>query len=390
MNSTDSFVEHVLAAIQNVVGQGKVDLHAPKFLGNELAYLKDCIDSTFVSSVGAYVDEFELRLAKASGVKHAVAVVNGTSALHIALACLAEVRAGDEVLVPALTFVATANAVAYCGATPHFIDSSYETLGVDPHRLRKYLLGIARPTEGGCVNQYTGRRIRAIVPMHTFGHPVDMDALMDVATEFGLKVVEDAAEALGSKYRDGRSCGGLGHIGILSFNGNKIATTGGGGAILTNDTELALKAKHLTTTAKVKHPWKFHHDQVGYNYRLPNLNAALGCAQLENLPYFLEKKRSLYAAYKESFLKCSGFQLISEPEGCKSNYWLQAIILDEDKSDYQEKILELANQRGCMTRPIWDLMSSLDMYKNCPRMDLTVAESLSKRVINIPSSEYFS
>lgn len=376
--------QQIVEAIRSVTGPGPVALHEPRFDGNEWVYLKECLDSTFVSSVGKFVDRFEADLAAYTGARHAIAVVNGTAALHVALK-LAGVCPGDEVLLPALTFVATANAVAYCDATPHFVDSAEDTLGVDPQALRAYLSRATELRGGQCVNRATGRVIRALVPMHTFGHPVDIEGVMALAHDFRLALVEDAAESLGSTV-GGRHTGTFGLLGILSFNGNKTITTGGGGAILTNDTEIAKHAKHLTTTAKVPHRWDYLHDEVGYNYRLPNLNAALGCAQLEQLTGFIAAKRRLYDRYKLALADVPAVRLVAEPRGCSSNYWLQTLLLDEAVADRRDVILAATNEAGLMTRPAWTLMHSLPAYQTCPRMDLSVAESLERRVINIPSS----
>ena len=386
MNSGESLANQVTEAIRSVVGSGPKALHEPTFAGNEWDYLKECLDSTFVSSVGKFVDRFEHDIAHYTGAKHVVATVNGTAALHIALK-LAGVIQDDEVLIPAVTFVATANAVMYCNAVPHFVDSEENTLGIDVAKLRSYLLEHTKIIAGQCVNTLTGGIIRAVVPMHTFGHPVDMDELMDLASKFKLVVVEDAAESLGSIYR-GKHTGTLGKLGVLSFNGNKTITTGGGGAILTNDPELARRAKHLTTTAKLPHAWEYRHDEVGYNYRMPNINAALGCAQLEQLPQLLESKRKLFSRYQVAFNKVDGVQLMSEPNGCSSNYWLQTIILNTDNSRYRDAVLEATNRSGLMTRPTWVLMNELTQFSAMPSMDLSGALSLSKRVINIPSSVY--
>jgi len=377
----------VLNAIKSVVGPLPVALHEPSFSGNEWLYLKECLDSTFVSSVGKFVDRFEADLALYTGAKHAIAVVNGTAALHIALK-LAGVESEHEVLTPALTFVATANAVTYCGAIPHFIDSEITNLGIDLERLREYLLLNTEQQNASCVNRVTGRVIKAIIPMHAFGHPVDLNGLLDLASRFNLAVVEDAAESLGSFYR-GQHTGTFGLLGTLSFNGNKTITTGGGGAILTNNSELAKRAKHLTTTAKLPHAWEYCHDQIAYNYRMPNLNAALGCAQLEGLNEALLSKRRLFELYAAAFSDLEGVDLVSEPEHCKSNYWLQTLLLDRKHSKYRNKILETTNAAGCMTRPAWTLMHELIPFKNCPRMDLRGATDLSMRLINIPSSSNF-
>jgi len=384
MNTPRNLPQEVVQAVASVVGAGPLALHEPRFRGNEWIYLKECLDSTFVSSVGKFVDRFEADLAAFTGAKRAVAVVNGTAALHVAL-LLTGVEAGDEVLMPALTFIATANAVAYCQATPHFVDSEEHSLGMDPHALRDYLTATTEMRNGHCINRSTGRVIRAMVPMHTFGHPVDIEALLAVAHDFNLQLIEDAAESLGSTVGE-RHTGTFGLMGTLSFNGNKTITTGGGGAILTNDLELGARAKHLTTTAKVPHRWNFVHDEVGYNYRLPNLNAALGCAQLEQLPGFLLEKRRLFDGYQSRFADISGVRLVVEPAGCQSNYWLQALLLDESLADQRDAILTATNDAGLMTRPVWALMHRMPMYSKAPKAPLPVAESLERRLINIPSS----
>ena len=337
-----------------------------------------------MSSVGQYVDQFERELAAFTGASRAVAVVNGTAALQVALK-LARIVVGDEVLVPALTFVATANAVHYLGAIPHFVDSSPDTLGLDPTALRDWLKHVSERTSDGIRNRETGRRIRGLVPMHTVGHPCDIDGLLALVQDYQLQLVEDAAESLGSYYR-GRHTGTFGSLGILSFNGNKTITTGGGGAILTNDDRLADYAKHLTTTAKTPHRWEYIHDEVGYNFRMPNLNAALGCAQLEQLPHFLASKRHLTERYLRAFADLPLVRLMTEPAGCQSNYWLQTLILDEALAEQRDAILEATNDAGLMTRPAWVLMHHLPAYQKCPRAPLPVAESLARRIINIPSS----
>jgi perosamine synthetase len=384
MSISPTLAEQVIAAIRSVVGVGPVGLHEPNFSGNEWMYVKECLDSTFVSSVGKFVDRFEIDLAAFTGAKYAVAVVNGTAALHIALK-LVGVKIDDEVLIPTLTFVATANAVTYCDATPHFVDSEESTLGVDAAKLRDYLNRHTEQRSGQCINRGTGRVIRALVPMHAFGHPVDLDELLAVAHDFNLVLVEDAAESLGSYYR-GRHTGTFGLMGTLSFNGNKTITTGGGGAILTNDVELARHAKHLTTTAKLPHAWEYRHDEIGYNYRLPNLNAALGCAQLEQLPAMLAAKRRLFQRYHAAFAPIPGVELMAEPLQCQSNYWLQTLLLDAEESSQRDPVLKATNGAGFMTRPAWTLMHELSPFKDFPHMDLAGAQSLSQRLINIPSS----
>jgi perosamine synthetase len=385
--SSDRFdVRTVVAAVRHAVGtpNGILALHEPVFAGNEIAYLEECIKSTFVSSVGKFVDRFEDMLAEITGAKRAIAVVNGTAALH---ACfrLAGVEPGDEVISPALTFIATTNAIAYCGATPHFVDSSFKTLGMDSQALATRLDAIAQRSAGGTINRETGRRIAAIAPMHTFGHPVDMDGITAIARHWDIPVVEDAAEAIGSTYK-GHPVGSKARLAALSFNGNKIVTTGGGGAILTDDEELGRRAKHITTTAKLPHKWAFVHDEIGFNYRLPNLNAALGCAQLEQLNGFLAKKRVLAAAYDRAFTDVPGVQFAREPEGTTSNYWLNAILLDEAHAGLRDETLTALNAAGFGARPTWTLMHELPMFAACPHGDLGVAESIERRLINLPSS----
>jgi perosamine synthetase len=379
-------VRTVVAAVQRAVGtpNGMLGLHEPIFAGNELPYLEECIKSTFVSSVGKFVDRFEDMLAEFTGAKRAIAVVNGTAALH---ACfkLAGVEPGDEVISPALTFIATTNAIAYCGATPHFVDSSFTTLGMDTQALATRLDAIAQRGPDGTVNRETGRRIAAITPMHTFGHPVDMDGIAAVAQHWGIPLVEDAAESMGSTYK-GHAVGSQARLAALSFNGNKIVTTGGGGAILTNDEELGRRAKHITTTAKLPHKWAFVHDEIGFNYRMPNLNAALGCAQLEQLKGFLANKRLLAAAYGRAFADVPGVHFAREPEATTSNYWLNAILLDDAHAERRDEVLTALNAAGFGARPAWTLMHRLPMFSTSPRGDLRVAESIERRLINLPSS----
>ena len=384
MNKSSNLTEEILASLRSVVGDNPVSLHEPSFTGNESIYVKECLDSNFVSSVGKFCNRFEVDLAKFTGAKYAVVVVNGTAALHVAL-MLAGVKAGDEVLIPALTFVATANAVTYCGATPLFADAEERTLGLDGLKLREYLDRNTEQIAGQCVNTTTGKVIRAMVPMHTFGHPVDMESMLGIAHDFNIALVEDAAESLGSYYC-GQHTGTFGLVGTLSFNGNKTITTGGGGAILTDDEGLARRAKHITTTAKVPHRWDYLHDEIGYNYRMPNLNAALGCAQLEDLPNKLAAKRELFNQYQAEFSKIAGVHLMQEPVHCRSNYWLQTLIIDSNFEYQRHAILTASNDAGYMTRPVWMPLSELSIFKGCPSMDLSYAQSISKRVINIPSS----
>ncbi len=380
--------EALLRVLHSVAGppvpEAQVALHEPRFAGNEWDYVKRCIDTGWVSSAGSYVTAFEQALAAACGAEHAIAVCNGTAALHVAL-MLTGVEPGDEVLVPALTFVATANAASYCGATPHFVDSEVCSLGVDPKRLEAYLTRITRRDGNRLINIATGRRIAALVPMHAFGHPVRLDELLEVAERFGLAVVEDATESLGSTYK-GRPTGALAEVGTLSFNGNKIITTGGGGAVVTNDGDLAKRARHITTTAKQPHRWEFNHDEVGYNYRLPNINAALGLAQLEQLPGFVAAKRRVAEAYRAALSGVSGLRFFAEQADTQSNYWLNAALLDAPDRTLRDALLAATNDAGYQTRPVWTAMHRLPMYAACPRDALPVAEALEARIINLPSS----
>ena len=386
---TEILKEHSLSAnvtdaIRNVVGEGFKPLHEPSFEGNEWIYLKECLDSTFVSSVGNFVDRFENEIAKFTGASFAISVSSGTAALHISL-LLAGVEMEDEVLIPALTFVATANAVMYCNAIPHFVDIEEANLGIDPQKLREYLLKNTVTKAGKTTNKTTGRTIKAIIPMHTFGHPSRIDEILELAKEFNLVVVEDAAESLGSFYK-GRHTGTFGLLGAVSFNGNKTITTGGGGAILTNDERLAKRAKHLTTTAKIPHRWEFRHDEVGFNYRMPNLNAALGCAQLESLANKLDSKRKLFESYENALKNIDGISIFKEPVNSVSNYWLQTLVLDDPDENKINEILEFTNDSGLMTRPIWTPINLLSAFDKFPCTDLSVTQSFTKRVINIPSS----
>ena len=373
----------VVDAIRSVVGD-RAALHEPEFGGNEWTYVRETIDTGWVSSSGSYVDRFEEMLAERTGVARVIATSNGTAALHLSL-LLAGVRPGDEVLTPALTFVATANAVTYCGAIPHFVDATELTLGIDPGRLEAHLARVADAVGGQLVNRHTGRPIRAALPMHTFGHPVDLDPLLELCERSGIVVVEDAAESIGSTYK-GRHTGSFGAIGALSFNGNKTVTTGGGGAVLINDPELGALAKHLSTQAKVPDRWEYVHDAIGFNYRMPNINAALGCAQLEQLDGFLADKRRLAGRYADAFRSVGGVSFFVEPPFAMSNYWLNAVLIDSPDLAQRDAVLAATNDAGFMTRPAWRLMHRLPMYADAPRDDLMVAEDLERRLVNIPSS----
>jgi aminotransferase in exopolysaccharide biosynthesis len=368
-----------------------IPLHDPRFVGNEKKYLNECIDSNFVSSVGEFVGRFEKMCAEYTGAKYAIAAMNGTAALHIALQ-LVGVKREDEVITQALTFIATANAISYTGAHPVFLDVDRETMGLSPTavdawleknvEMREVVPSHLAPSLLQPFNKTTGRRIAACVPMHTFGHPVKLDELLEVLNRYNIPMVEDAAESIGSYYK-GKHTGTFGKMSILSFNGNKVITTGGGGMILTDDEQLAKLAKHLTTQAKVPHAWEYVHDHIGYNYRLTNLNAAMGCAQMETLDYLLGLKRNLSDQYKE-FFKDTEIEFFGEPADCKSNYWLNVIIAS-DKAQ-QTEILEYTNKNGVMTRPIWELMNRLPMFADCQTDSLENSIWFADRVVNIPSS----
>ena len=362
-----------------------IPLHEPRFVGNEKQYLNECIESTFVSSVGKFVDEFEEKIAKYTGARYAVATSNGTSALHISL-LLTNVTRNDEVITQPLTFVATCNAISYCGANPVFIDVDKDTMGMSPSALQKFLENNTSIKNQQCINNKTGKVIKACVPMHTFGHPCRIDEINDICDKYYISLIEDAAESLGSLYKD-KHTGTFGQMGVMSFNGNKIITAGGGGCIITNNEVLAKKAKHLTTTAKITHKWEYTHNMVGYNYRMPNLNAALLVAQLENLESFLLNKRELAMMYKD-FFSDKACHFVEESLHSKSNYWLNTIIL-KDK-EQRDLFLEEANSKGVMIRPVWTLMNKLTMFKHSQCDGLTNVEWLEERVVNIPSSVVIS
>jgi aminotransferase in exopolysaccharide biosynthesis len=393
--------------IQNIISfiretfktpEGFIPLHEPRFYGNEKKYLEECIDSTFVSSVGKFVDRFEEMITEFTGTSKAVVCVNGTNALHLAL-LLSDVKPGDEVITQPLTFIATANAISYCGARPLFVDIDRDTLGMSPRKLEKLLEENVEMKEVESkvkndaqnaqskhgtqpFNKFTGRRIAACVPMHTFGHPCRIDEIVHICNRYNIKVVEDAAESLGSYYKN-QHTGTFADIGILSFNGNKTITTGGGGMLLFKNKELGEYAKHLTTQAKVPHGWEFRHDHIGYNYRMPNINAALGCAQMEQLPKFLKAKRELAKKYA-AFFSTSTLTFVTEPSHSISNYWLNAIILNNKEE--RDQILEQTNNAGVMTRPVWELMNRLPMFQDAQCGDISNAEWIADRLVNIPSS----
>jgi len=356
-------------------------LHEPKFIGNEKKYVNEAIDSTFVSSVGRYVTQFEEMMAKFVGVKYAVATVNGTSALHIGLK-LVGVEENTEVITQPLTFIATANAIAYCCAKPIFVDVDRDTLGLSPKKLQEFLEENCEVRDNKCINKTTNRVIKACIPMHTFGHPCKIDEIVEICDRYNIAVVEDSAESLGSYYK-GQHTGSFGKVGVFSFNGNKIITTGGGGMIVTDDEELAKRAKHITTTAKVPHPYEYIHDEIGYNYRLTNLNSALGVAQMEKLDFFIAKQRELASRYIK-FFEDSEMTFIQEPKDSKSNYWLNGVILKD--REQRNEFLKYTNDNGIMTRSVWRLMNKLDMFRDAQCGDLSNADWLEDRVVNISSS----
>lgn len=372
-----------ISFIKDVYGTSDfVPLAVPKFIGNEKKYLEECIDTTFVSSVGKFVDRFEEMMAEYTGAKRAVVCVSGTNALHMAM-MLAGVERDDEVLTQALTFIATCNAISYIGAHPVFIDVDRDTMGLSPKAVQKWLEANAEIKDGVCFNKGTGRRIKCCVPMHTFGHPVHIEELVEVCKNWHIELVEDAAESIGSFYK-GKHTGTFGKVGAISFNGNKTITTGGGGMLLFMDEELGAYAKHLTTQAKVPHRWEFRHDHIGYNYRMPNINAAIGCAQMEHLEEFVLNKRETAAKYAEHFKNVEGIEFFTEPAGCRANYWLNAVILRNKEE--QLAFLNQTNDNGVMTRPIWELMNRLPMFENCQNDGLENTIWFADRVVNIPSS----
>lgn len=399
--------EEIVKFIRKLYSEPKafIPLHAPVFQGNEKKYLNECIDTTFVSSVGKFVDKFEDEIAKYNGATKAVSCVNGTNALHLALQ-LVGVERDTEVITQPLTFIATANAISYCGAKPVFLDVDMDTMGLSPQSLKKWLSASTHQRINAStnlpetINKSTGRLITACVPMHTFGHPCRIDEIVEICNEYNIPVIEDAAESLGSRYK-GQHTGTFGKIGVLSFNGNKVITTGGGGMLLFNDEELAKRAKHLTTQAKVPHPWEFNHDAIGYNYRMPNINAALGLAQLEQLPQFLQSKRQIAESYKNFFsiiqspsqfytepVEVHSISFVDEPFDSKSNYWLNCILLNSKQE--RDAFLKFSNDNGVMTRPAWTLMNELPMFAYCQTDGIENARDIADRLVNLPSSVLLS
>lgn len=378
----ESSYKKITDFIHDLYGAQEVPLHAPCFIGNEKKYLAECVDTTFVSSVGQFVDRFEEKMAQYTGAARAVTCVNGTNALHLAL-LLVGVARGDEVLTQALTFIATCNAIRYIDAHPVFLDVDQSTMGLSPDAMREWLSRNAEIKDSQCFNKNTQRRIKACVPMHTFGHPARIDEIAAVCEEYHIELVEDAAESLGSLYK-GQHTGLFGRVGVISFNGNKTITTGGGGMLLLNNEELGAQAKHLTTQAKVPHRWEFIHNRVGYNYRMPNINAALGCAQLEHLEEFVLNKRETAEKYHAFFATIDDMDYFLEPENCRSNYWLNTILLKDRQA--QQDFLQYTNDHGVMTRPAWQLMNRLEMFKGCETDGLKQTQWLEERIVNIPSS----
>lgn len=378
----ESSYKKITDFIHDLYGAPEVPLHAPCFIGNEKKYLAECVDTTFVSSVGQFVDRFEEKMAQYTGAARAVTCVNGTNALHLAL-LLVGVARGDEVLTQALTFIATCNAIRYIDAHPVFLDVDQSTMGLSPDAMREWLSRNAEIKDSQCFNKNTQRRIKACVPMHTFGHPARIDEIAAVCEEYHIELVEDAAESLGSLYK-GQHTGLFGRVGVISFNGNKTITTGGGGMLLLNNEELGAQAKHLTTQAKVPHRWEFIHNRVGYNYRMPNINAALGCAQLEHLEEFVLNKRETAEKYHAFFATIDDMDYFVEPENCRSNYWLNTILLKDRQA--QQDFLQYTNAHGIMTRPAWQLMNRLEMFKGCETDGLKHTQWLEERIVNIPSS----
>jgi len=374
----------IYLSIKKVVGNGPKDLHVPKFGNQEIKNLNKCIKKNMVSSIGSFTYEFESKIKKLTNAKYAIAITNGTCALHLSLHLLG-INENDEVLMPALNFIASANAVSALKAKPHFVDSQIENLGINVKKLNLYLKKILIKKNGINYNKFTKKKIRVIMVTHIFGHPSNLDEILKLAKKFNLLVVEDAAEGIGSFYGD-KHVGTFGTMGVLSFNGNKTITTGGGGIILTNDKKLAYLAKHISNTAKISHKWRYQYSDIGFNYRLPNINAALGCAQLQSLKKFIKLKRKLYLKYKKQFENIKEVSIMKEPKKCRSNYWLQTLILKKESLEYRNNILNFLNKKGFKVRPVWDLINKNKPYARCQKMDLSEANRLEKKLINLPSS----
>ena len=391
INKKDKILE-IIKVLNQTIGalrfhhKSNIYLHEPDIKKEDWKFVKECLSRNFVSSVGNYVTEFEETLKKFTKAKYVIATVNGTSAIHLALVVMGA-NENDEVILPSLNFVAAANAIKYCNAIPHFVEVEEETLGIDPVKLEEYLKKIVIKKNNISFNKYTKKRIRFMLPLHMFGHPAKILELKKIAKNYNLKIIEDAAESLGSTYKS-KHLGTFGDIGVLSFNGNKIITTGGGGALLTNSLKIAKKLKYLSTTAKKPHRWKYEYSDIGYNYRMPGINASLGCAQMKRIKSYVSIKRKLFKKYKDGFKNIKDIAIFQEPKYAKSNYWLQTIILDNKISHLKEKILEKANNLGFSIRPIWKPLHKLNKFKLCPRMEMKITENLEKRILNLPSSVY--
>jgi len=384
MSDITNYIEAKLKKFYGI--KKKINLHEPQLKPKDMIYIKKCFNSGLVSTAGKYVNLFEKKIKKITKSKNVISIINGTCGLHISLKVLG-IKSNDEVLVPAITFVATANAVAHCNAIPHFVEIEEDTFGIDPIKLEKYLDKNTIIKKGKCFNFNTKRFISAIIPVHVFGHPCKIDKLKALAKKFNLKVIEDATEALGSLYKN-KHVGNFGDLGVISFNGNKIVTTGGGGVILCNSNALAKKLRHITSTAKVTHKWRYIHNEVGYNYRLPAINASIALGQLKRFKEMIKNKRKLYYSYKQLYHENNFIKIMKEPKNSKSNYWLQALILDRKYSKFKNKIIDKCNKSGIKARPIWDLLSELKMFKKCPKMNLKISKALFKKTINLPSSSF--
>ena len=379
-------INQFINILRKVCNRRELNLHEPFFSGNETKYLEECVSTNFVSSVGIFVSKFEKMLSELTGAKHVIATVNGTSALHLSLLCLG-IRSKDEVLLPTLTFVGSANSIRYCNAIPHFCDISKDDLNLDLDKLRDHLKFTVEKHHVYSINKYTNNRIAAIMPVHIYGQPVDMETLLSIASEYKITIIEDAAESLGS-FLNKKHTGTFGKIGCLSFNGNKIVTTGGGGAILTDDDMLAKQIRHMSTTAKIAHPWELSHDEIGYNYRMPNINAALGCAQLELFSNLLENKRNLHMKYKKELDGIPWLRLISENKESISNYWLNTVILKNNEDCFQKRLIETCHKEKIFLRPSWKPLHLLPMFQSCPKSELNTASFLQKKIVNLPSSAF--
>tara|TARA_B100000035_G_scaffold299877_1_gene294948 strand:- start:1179 stop:2375 length:1197 start_codon:yes stop_codon:yes gene_type:complete len=379
-------INQLIKIIRKVCNRPELNLHEPFFSGNETQYLEACVSTNFVSSIGPFVNKFEEMLSELTGAKHVIATVNGTSSLHLSLHCLG-IKPRDEVLLPALTFVGSANSIRYCAGIPHFCDISENDLNMDLEKLQDHLKFTVEKHHAHSTNKYTKNKIAAIMPVHVYGQPVDMETLLSLASEYKLSIIEDAAESLGS-FLNNKHTGTFGEIGCLSFNGNKIVTTGGGGAILTNNDVLAKQIRHLSTTAKITHPWELSHDEIGYNYRMPNINAALGCAQLELFSKLIENKRNLHMKYKKELDNIPWLRLISENKESISNYWLNTIILKNNEELFQKRLIETCHEEKIFLRPAWKPLHLLPMFQSCPKSELNTASFLQKKIINLPSSAF--